>query len=118
MIDWDKYQVAESMETDAMWPEKGKRLSVGDGIEGRYVAKKENIGKFKSNIYVLEVNGERVGVWGSTVLDSKFEQVAIGKMVAIEYTGERESKKGNGQYSDFKFGFGVDFPKDEAKLDF
>jgi hypothetical protein len=111
-IDWKNYTVEES-ETDSNWPEKGQQLRVGDSIEGRYVAKKTNVGINKSNIYVLETNeGQKVGVWGGTVLDNKFQSIAIGKMVAIEYVGDRQGKSGGKPYHDFKVGTGVDYVGD------
>ena len=102
--------------TDGSWPEKGEELSVGDSIEGRYILKKENIGAHKSKVYVLETSdGKKIGVWGSTVLDSKFEQIAIGKMVAVEYVGEKTGKTGS-TYKDFKVGQGIVAVGDEIQV--
>lgn len=114
-VDWNNYSAMESGMTDMSWPEKGETLKVGDSVEGRYILKKEDVGRNKSNVYVLEdSDGRKIGVWGSTVLDTKFEQIAIGKMVAIEYVGEKEGKKGN-IYKDFKVGCGIIVPGDESK---
>lgn len=114
MINWNKYnEVSAASSTDKMWPAKDQILKEGDSIEGRYVAKKENVGTNNSNIYYLDVDGERVGVWGSTVLDTKFSQIAIGKMVAIEYLGKKQFEKGGRSYHDFKVGFGIDVVGDE-----
>lgn len=71
-------------------------------IQGLYVAKKENVGENKSNIYVLNVANEKVGVWGSVVLDSRFEQIAIGSEVKIEYLGMVKPESGNRPYHNFK----------------
>ena len=111
MIDWSKYdEVQGAGSTDRMWPAKGEELEEGDTIEGRLIEKRENIGDNHSNVYTLETaEGEKVGVWGSAVLDSKLAGIAIGKMVAIEYLGKKPSPtKGRNPYKDFKVGSGVD----------
>jgi hypothetical protein len=85
--------------TDEMW-DKLKP------IEGLYVQKKENVGKNSSNIYVLEVGDKKVGVWGSTVIDSKMEQVPLSVIVRFESLGEATSKAG-AKYNDFRVQFKV-----------
>lgn len=111
-IDWTKYKSEEM--NDASWPEKDHELNVGDSIEGRYIGKKENVGKNKSNVYTLETeDGRKIGVWGSTVLDSKFQNIGIGKMVAIEYLGEKTGKTGS-RYKDYKVGTGIDVVGDDT----
>ena len=64
-------------DTEDMWDcEKDKT------IQGVYVAKKENVGENNSNVYVLNVGDKKVGVWGSVVLDSRFEQIKQGSEVS------------------------------------
>jgi len=112
-MDKEKYkEVGVVAATDKMWFDKENPVKVGQTIEGRYVAKNEGVGANKSNIYVLEVGEERVGVWGSTVLDTKFSQIAEGKMVGIEYLGEVTGKS-NRAYKDFWVGQGIDAVGDE-----
>ena len=111
-VNWDRFQAVNEA-TDGSWPEKGKELVERDSIEGRYVSKKENVGPNKSTIYVLETpDGKKIGVWGSTVIDSKFENIAVGKMVAIEYVGDKKGKTGS-EYHDFKVGTGIDHVGDQ-----
>ena len=111
-IDWTKYNSEEM--NDASWPEKGIELQVGDSIEGRYIGKKEKVGRNNSNVYTIETaDGKKVGVWGSTVLDSKFQNIGEGKMVAIQYVGIKKGKTGS-TYKDFKCGVGIDKVGDEG----
>jgi len=114
-VNWKKYEeVGGGNSADRMWPEKGKTLKVGDSVEGRYVEKQSNIGPNKSNIYILETSsGEKVGMWGSTVIDGRMEKIAVGKMVAIEYAGEEASPKTGRTYKAFKVGFGIETVGDE-----
>jgi hypothetical protein len=115
-VDWSKFETTDDLMTDTSWPEKGQDLEVGDSVQGRYVGKKENIGKNKSNVYVIEQqDGSKVGVWGSTVIDARFETIAVGKMVAIEYVGEKTGKKSGSTYKDFKVGQGIVAVGDEGK---
>jgi hypothetical protein len=113
-MDKSKFQeVSGGLDVDRVWPAKDVPLKEGDAIEGRYVSKKENVGPNKSNVYVLEVGDESVGVWGNTVLDTKFGEIAIGKMAGIEYLGQKQSKNGKG-YKDFFVGTGIDTVGDEG----
>lgn len=115
-VDWGKYiEAGANVGSDVTWPAKGEKLNKGDSIEGRYIEKKTGIGDNNSTLYILEKeDGTKVGVWGGTVLDRKFAEVAKGKMVAIEYLGEKKSEKGGRTYRDFKVGFGIDFVGDEV----
>ena len=113
---FNNYQeVGSGLDVAEMFPAKDQVLEVGDGVEGRYIEKKTGIGPNKSNVYVLDVGGQRVGIWGSTVIDSKFEKIAIGKMIALAYAGNATGKTGK-TYKDFKVAVGVDYPGDEFPL--
>lgn len=103
-IDKNKFQPVGNNSTDRSWPEKGHDLHEGDFIEGVYVAKNTNLGPNNSNMYILQTSaGERVGVWGSTVLDTKFEKIAINQRVAVEYVGTKKGKSGS-TYKDYFVG--------------
>lgn len=73
---------------------------------GTYKRHKTNVGPNESNVYEVEVtnNGETetYSVWGSTVLDTKFEQIETGSLVKIEALGEAKSPKTGRTYNDFK----------------
>lgn len=70
-------------------------------IQGVYVGMKTDVGPNKSNMYTLRTKDGEVDVWGSTVLDSKFENINKGMEVRIECLGEAESKAGK-SYMDYK----------------
>lgn len=70
-------------------------------LNGNYVEKKTNVGTHQSNVYIINTEGDTmVQVWGSTVLDGKFEDVPLGSEVWIECLGETTSKKGT-KYVDY-----------------
>ena len=71
-------------------------------IQGIYTGKREKVGPNDSNLYALEVKGEKIGVWGSTVLDTHFDQIPIGSEVRIEYLGKAKAEKSGREYHDFK----------------
>lgn len=71
-------------------------------IQGIYTNKKINVGDNKSNIYILTCEDKNIGVWGSAVLDSRFEQIKLGEEVKIEYMGKKKSEKGGREYKDFR----------------
>lgn len=86
------------------WIEVNEGGEAWDGkepIQGVYLAMKTNVGKNKSNMYVLKTEDGQIGVWGSAVLDSKFEQIEKGSEVRVEFIGLAESKSGN-EYKDYK----------------
>lgn len=82
------------------WVEAGnggetwKPENVGDSITGTFKAVKTNVGVNKSNVYVLQEEGkdETTSVWGSTVLDGRFEEIPVGSLVKIEYLGKEKGK--------------------------
>lgn len=70
-----------------LWePEKG------DSIEGVYKGSQHNVGKNKSTVYNIEVNGELKSFWGSTVLDRKMMAVKEGDTMRATYDGKDEEK--------------------------
>jgi len=69
----------------------------GDKIQGLLVKVEEKVGPNESMLYHLEQKGgDRIQVWGSTVLDSRMIPVKIGQEVRITYKGEAE-KGGRGK---------------------
>lgn len=69
---------------------------------GFYVRMKTNVGTHSSNVYVLrKEDGEEVGVWGSTVINGRFDEIPVGSLVKIESLGEAKSQKGT-KYKDYR----------------
>lgn len=98
MSDWTE---AGSGSDETWKPEKA-----GDEVQGKYVKMRDNVGANSSNMYYLEqeaANGDKltISVWGSTVLDTKFEEIPVGSMVKIEFLGH-EKGKGAKPYKNFK----------------
>lgn len=90
MSEWQEIQV----KNDETWDRTGE-------IIGRYVQQQVGVGPNGSMIYTLEKeDGQKVGVWGSAVLDGKFSEIKIGSEVRIVPKGKAKSKKGV-SYNDF-----------------
>lgn len=81
----------EEVVTMDIWEAK----QVGDNVEGIYIDKEENVGKYSSNAYILENEGKPVMVWGSTIIDRRMALVKIGEYVRITFKELRPSKHGN-----------------------
>lgn len=92
MSDWEEI-VAET--NDEVWDRKAS-------IEGLLVDIKSDIGPNESFLYVLKTKEGKVSLWGSTVLDTKFEGIANGSQVRIEPQGKVTSEKSGRTYQDFK----------------
>lgn len=94
--DWQ--EVGSSGESET-WDKQGTLIGV-------YKRHKTDVGPNDSNVYEVEaiVDGEPklYSVWGSSVLNSKFEQIEVGSLVKIEALGETKSAKTNRTYNDFK----------------
>lgn len=66
-----------------------------DFIDGTYVEKKENVGEYKSTVYVLEKEetGDEVSVWGNAVLNDQFKNIPVGSFIRIKYLGGKLKKR-------------------------
>ena len=115
-MDKSKYtEVGGGLNVDKMWSDKDNPLKVGQSIEGRYGAKHTGVGDRGSNVYVLELSdGRTIGVWGGTVIDSRFSKIAEGKMVGIEFLGKAKTKDGKSTYNNFWVGVGINVVGDEG----
>jgi hypothetical protein len=66
-------------------------------MRGVFLSKEENVGDNNSNFYNFETSArEVVGVWGSTVLDTRLKNVQMGEEVVIVYLGRAKSQKRKG----------------------
>ena len=83
----------------------------GDSIEGIYKGKQHNVGKNKSTIYNIKVDGKLKSVWGSTVLDRKMMDLEEDETIRITYDGKDEIK----DYK--KYTVEVDKPEEESEKD-
>ena len=73
-------------------------------IVGVYTGMEENVGPNASHMYYLEnKDGEKVGVWGTALLDQRFSKVEKGTEVRIVYNGKTTSPKTGRSYHDFSF---------------
>jgi len=87
----------------ALWEPKD-----GESITGVYKAVQHNVGKNKSNMYTIEVDGELKNFWGSTVLDGKMLSVKAEETIRVTYDGKDEEK----DYK--KYTIEVDKPEEET----
>jgi len=83
------------MEFEEISTEEWKPENAGDSIEGKYIRKKECVGRNEANVYYIENNKKKYLIWGTTILDDRMEFVNIGDYIMIEYRGTVPSKKGN-----------------------
>lgn len=73
-----------------------------DTLTGTYERVKTGVGTHNSNVYVLrKEDGSEIGVWGSTVINGRFEEISVGSLVRIEALGETVSKTG-AKYKDYR----------------
>jgi len=71
-------------------------------IEGELVGMEENVGPNESTLYhIKKANGEILGVWGSTVIDSRMRTFEPGDKVRIIYQGMAKSPTTGREYHNF-----------------
>jgi len=74
----------------------------GDSISGIYRGSVPNIGENESNVHIFEVDGERIGVWGSSVLDKRMDSVNLNASLMVVLQGREVSDQTGREYKDFK----------------
>ena len=87
-----------------------KSIYLGPVVQGFYKNKKTNVGQNDSNLYeILLSDGTLVGVWGSGLLDGKFQDIPVGCEVRITYLGVAQPKTPKGRaYQNFKVEYDAD----------
>lgn len=93
-VDWD--DIAEvNGGTDSTWD--GKEVLIG-----KFLRSQEGVGPNESMMYHIQSeDGKVVGVWGSTVLDTKFQNVRAGSLVRVESLGLKENPKTKRSFKDY-----------------
>lgn len=98
MAQEEQWEEINPMETPVWQPKK-----VGDELMGVLEHVDENVGPNKSHMYTLrKPNGDLVKIWGSTLLDSRFQFINLGEHVKIIFQGEKKGVKSGRDYLDFK----------------
>ena len=70
---------------------------------GTFVSAESEVGPNKSNLYTFrKEDGELMGVWGNTILDSRFKNLSVGEDVKIVYKGKTTSPKTGRDYNNFE----------------
>jgi hypothetical protein len=78
-----------------------------DEIIGQLIKKQSGIGANESNLYTLRTKDGDVAVWGSTVLDTKFQDIEVGYDVKIEPLGKVKSPKTGREYFDYTVSYRI-----------
>ncbi len=87
----------EEVVMSPIWDFEEKKELVGVLVDSQ-----ENIGKNKSMLYTFETpDGERWGVWGSTVIDTRMRTAVVGQEIKIVFKGMKQSPTTGRKYKDF-----------------
>ncbi len=97
MSDTSQWQEV-SLENQHVWDRKSP-------IKGEMLEAQSNVGPNSSMMYRIKTTDGVYGVWGSTVLDNKLENVPNGAEVRIEPQGLVKSEKSGRSYQDYKVFF-------------
>ena len=77
--------------------------NVGDEVVGFLNDVRHNVGQYNKTVYTIEqMDGVKVDIFGTTVLDGLMADVKIGDPVLIRYLGMATSRNGRNQYHRFK----------------
>ena len=78
-------------------------VNEGDTLIGTYEQFKSNVGPNSSMLYFIrEDSGKEWVVWGSEILDRRFESIKPKQVVKIVYLGKKKSEKSNREYHDYE----------------
>jgi hypothetical protein len=70
---------------------------------GIFVSAESEVGPNKSNLYNFRLeNGDIMGVWGNTILDSRFKNLMVGEKIKVVYKGKEKSPKTGREYNNFE----------------
>lgn len=76
----------------------------GEQLIGTYILKKEKVGQYHQNVYVIqEDNGDLRSVFSTTKLNQLFEKIDMNDYIRITYMGT--NPKNN--FKNFKIEYGV-----------
>lgn len=91
---WDKVE-ERKQGSDETW-------DGSDVLIGTLKSVQENVGPNGSMMYNVEKDdGTLVGVWGSSVIDSKLDGVEKGSRVRIEFLGKQDNPRTGRSYKDY-----------------
>jgi hypothetical protein len=87
----------------------------GEFMEGTYIEKEEDVGKFKSNMYDFKDGDKTIKVWGSKILDDLMDKVELKSKIMIKFNGTGNGK--NGPYKKYRVfeDDGTDDPDESAE---
>lgn len=107
-------EARESMSEIVRWTvnpkdAEDKSVYLGEILTGYYVGKKTDVGQNSSNLYEIQMSdagpnlGRKVAVWGSQLLDGRFDEIPQNCMVRITCLGIAQPKTPKGRaYMNFK----------------
>jgi len=74
----------------------------GEFITGIYLTSIDNVGVNASMVHVIEVDDDRIGIWGGAILDDRFARIQEGWKVAVKYIGDETSRSSGMTFRNFK----------------
>lgn len=100
-----KESLQKGLEAGKIWDYTNSEIvSVNDIFYGRYESFFHyEKGKIKNDLYKFQTEEGERNLWGTTVLQKKFEELKIvpGDIVAVQYLGKKDSGKGKKPYHNF-----------------
>ena len=77
--------------------------NVGDEVVGFLHDVRHDIGQYSKTVYTIEqMDGVKIDIFGTTVLDKLMADVEIGDPVLIRYLGMATTRNGRNQYHKFQ----------------
>jgi hypothetical protein len=83
----------EKLEMSPTWDYKNQKELIGT-----FVGAETGIGPNNSNMYKFKTEKGIVGVWGTTLLDTRLKNLEPGEEVKLVYLGKKPSPKRKGSY--------------------
>lgn len=81
----------------------GSAWNQEEPLVGKFIGTSENVGPNLSKMHNVRTDsGEVVGMWGSSVLDSKMAEVTVGDRIRVSFEGRKENPKTKHTFKDYK----------------
>ena len=88
-------------EVGPCWDDMYLFKDTGDIFQGTFIQTVPDVGPNKSNVHVFQREDERIGIWGSILLDNRIAVISPDTLIHVVYNGDEVSDKSGREYKSY-----------------